>query len=955
DFSVQWQGTYPDIAAYNLNGHFVGLSLKAQKPRPARAASGKIPAQPAIPGIPGFENLTGRVEANQQGGNVSLNADNLILHLPGYFAEPAMLFDTFKMQANWSFLPKDQFQFQIGKLDFTKQGLSGSFSGKHLMPGNREPGKAAGTIDLTGRMDGLDLKTIGRYLPLQMAEYSRKWMTGALEDGMARDIIVRLKGDLNDFPFKPATPGGKPMGEFKLSMRLENAKLNYTPGRFAKDGRSALWPQAEQINGSITVANERIEILGDTAKTENVDLQNVVATIPDLTSNDMRLDITGTASGALPDFVHYTNISPVAGWIGNFTDDTQSSGDAKLLLKFQMPLNHALDTAVQGSLQFLDDDINLFKGLPLLSHVKGKLEFSDKGFNLNGVNAHFLGGTSVVSGGTQVNKQFQVKAAGNLTTEALRQIYPTLSNRISGHTRYALTVNEKSRQPDIMLESDLRGMKLDFPEPLKKAAAEALPIKLKVSALPAAGNGLRDEIRVALGTNMSARYVRQKAAGKNAGWRLVQGGIGVNVRPPEPASGLALSVSLKSLDLDAWKTALAATGRSAKKSTSNGGLANELGFAQYIDPTRFYARADTLSLSGLRLEQAELDATLNDNGGQAHLKSAHASGQINWQDIDTNKGKVSARLTSLIVPKTALSDVSGVLTGEKGPSQLPAIDLIAENFELYGKKLGRTELVASNTPGTAGREWTISKLAISNPDANLKASGKWNTQGGNNATKMTYALHIDNAGKLLGRMGYPNVLRNGKGKIDGHLEWHGSPFAFDIPSLSGKVSLAVESGQFLKAEPGVARLLGVLSLQSLPRRLSLDFRDIFSAGFAFDSINASADITNGAAKTDNLKMRGLNATVLIEGVADVVKETQNLHVVVIPEVNASAASVVYGMAVNPVIGVGTFLAQLVLRDPLRKILTYEYQITGTWNDPSVNKIERKISETLRALRPTTDS
>ncbi len=955
DFSVQWQGTYPDVTTYNLNGQVIGLSLKAQKPRPARPASGKTPAQPPIPGIPGFENLTGQVDANQKGGNLSLDSDRLTLHLPGYFADPAMLFDTFKMQANWSFLPKDQFQFQIGKLDFTQQGLRGSLSGKYLTPNSSEPGKA-GTIDLTGRLDELDIKTIGRYLPLQMADYSRKWMSGALEDGMARDILVRLKGDLNDFPFTPTTPGGKPKGEFKLSMRLDNAKLNYTPGRFAKDGHSPLWPQAEQIVGSIMVTNERIEIRGDTAKTANVDLQNVVAVIPDFMSSDIMLEINGMASGALTDFVRYTNISPVATWIGNFTEDTQASGDAKLLLKFQMPLNHALDTVVHGSLQFLGNDIILLKDLPLLSRAKGRLEFSEKGFNLNGINAQFLGGSTNISGGTQPNKLFQVKASGNLTVDALRQSYPVLSNRISGHANYALVVNEKSRQPDITIESDLRGLKLDFPEPLKKAANETLPLKLKVSALPAGGNALRDEIRIALGSNMSARYVRQKPSGKNAAWRVVQGGIGVNVAAPEPASGLALSISMKSLDLDTWQKTLAPVSRSGKAAQSaKNGLASGLGFAQYIDPDHFSARASGLSFSGIVLEQAEIEAALTDAGGQADIKSNQTSGRISWQDFSSGKGKVTARLAHLTVQKTDFSEVSGVLTGKKGPSQLPAIDIVAENFELFGKKLGRTELIASNTPGTAGREWNISKLAINNPDANLVASGKWNTQGGNNTTQMTYALHIDNAGKLLGRMGYPGVLRNGKGKVDGQLEWRGSPVALDIPSLSGKVNLAMESGQFLKAEPGVARLLGVLSLQSLPRRLSLDFRDIFSAGFAFDSINASASIANGVAKTNNLKMRGLNATVLIEGMADIVQETQDLHVVVIPELNASAASVVYGMAVNPVIGVGTFLAQLVLRDPLRKIMTYEYQVSGTWSDPAVKKIERNLSKVWSAPTPSTDS
>ena len=58
-------------------------------------------------------------------------------------------------------------------------------------------------------------------------------------------------------------------------------------------------------------------------------------------------------------------------------------------------------------------------------------------------------------------------------------------------------------------------------------------------------------------------------------------------------------------------------------------------------------------------------------------------------------------------------------------------------------------------------------------------------------------------------------------------------------------------------DPGIAKLLGVLSLQSLPRRLTLDFRDIFQQGFAFDGIDGDVKIGQGQATTRNLRMRGV--------------------------------------------------------------------------------------------------
>ena len=105
--------------------------------------------------------------------------------------------------------------------------------------------------------------------------------------------------------------------------------------------------------------------------------------------------------------------------------------------------------------------------------------------------------------------------------------------------------------------------------------------------------------------------------------------------------------------------------------------------------------------------------------------------------------------------------------------------------------------------------------------------------------------------------------------MEGQVAWLGSPLALDYPSMSGSFHVNVEAGQFLKADPGLAKLLGVLSLQSLPRRLALDFRDVFTEGFAFDFVRGDITIQQGIAATNNLQMKGVNAAVLMEGKADI--------------------------------------------------------------------------------------
>jgi uncharacterized protein YhdP len=369
------------------------------------------------------------------------------------------------------------------------------------------------------------------------------------------------------------------------------------------------------------------------------------------------------------------------------------------------------------------------------------------------------------------------------------------------------------------------------------------------------------------------------------------------------------------------------------------------------------ARATELILLGKKLDNVVVGASHQNDAWQANIDSEQASGYVTWNQPQAGQGlgKVTARLASLVIPKSAASEVSDLLEGKDTTTEMPAVDIVAENFELFGKKFGHLELAAHNARGFGGREWRINKLAIVNPDGELKATGKWTSKAGDSQSSLTYTLDIADAGKLLDRFGFANVLRAGKGRMQGEISWKGMPFALDIPSLSGQFQLNIASGQFLKVDPAAAKLLGVLSLQSLPRRLVLDFRDVFSEGFAFDGVTATASIAQGVVKTENFKMRGVAATVLIDGTADIAKEAQNLHVVVIPEINMGAASVVYGLAVNPVIGVGTFLAQLFLRDPLMKAFTFEYQVTGPWKEPVVTKLARKPASPAPTGAVTSDS
>lgn len=949
DVSARWEGAYPDIGRYSLKGQFSHVSMPVQ---PARGKAGIGLA------MPGFDNLSGSIEANNQGGAVTLDSTAVVLRVPGYFPKPSIDLDQLGLQARWSFQHKDALLLEVQTLQFAKDAVHGALAGQYLVPLDRAHSKSLGIIDMNGTFSGLDVARIDAYLPKITPVQLRSWLTGALVSGTLQDAHVQVKGELADFPFDPkmiSSSVSKSPGEFKVAGQIVNGKLDVAPGMFAKEGKAPMWPLIEAIQGRISFDRTRMEIDARSARIHAVAVSAVTVVMPDILSPDLQLSVDGTASGALQELVGFVNDSPVLDWIGRFTEETRATGNAVLGLKLQLPLSRLLDSKVQGTLQLGANDVALQRAIPTLQQASGKLEFNEKGVAVNAIKANFVGGPVSVTGGSQRDGAIVIRADGSVTSEGLRHAFAApaiqhLADHITGGTRYGVTIAVRKKRLEILVETSLQGVGLDFPAPLKKTASDILPLKFEVvDGVSDDGAGARDEIRIALGSALSARYLRHKGPEKNAPWHVVSGGIGVNVPAPQPERGVGINVSLKRLNIDAWRnlassvTAVGTTAGEGHPAAQAGVTSDVSGLEQYLEPDVLSARATELIVAGKTLDNVVVGLSHQNHLWQANIDSVQASGYLSWDESATapGSGRVTARLSSLTIPKTAAADVSDILESGTANTQFPALDIVAENFELYGKRLGRLELIAANKPGVAGiREWRIDKLSLLNPDAELKATGGWRSINSDSATNLSYRMTITNAGRLLERFGFANIIRGGKGVLDGDLSWNGMPFALDIPSLGGQMRIDMAAGQFLKVDPGAAKLLGVLSLQSLPRRLTLDFRDVFSEGFAFDSITGAMAIAQGTAITDNLKMRGVAATVVMSGSADIERETQNLHVAVIPEINVGAASVVYALAVNPVIGVGSFLAQLFLRDPLMRAFTFEYRITGPWTAPLVVKVDR---------------
>ena len=934
DVQLGWQKAADGPLRYSIQTTFAGLGSRGREADPLTTRTG-LPR----PGLPGFENLSGTLTATEVGGKVHVDADNAALEFPGVFEVARLAPGKVKAAVGWATEPNLQLRFEQVLLSNPDLELSGSGA-------YRGTGKSPGVLDISARIARLAAPSAHLYAPLVLGSGVRTWLRTALVGGEAVDASVRLRGELAEFPFASGS------GEFLATAHVRGVSLDYlspnlTPGEPVGKTR---WTPATNLDGELRVDRNKLQFTGHQARVFETRLSGIDVRIPELVARDPHLLVNFGATGATTDLLRFIGTSPVGGWLGNFLADTRAEGNAQTDIRLDMPLKDTHATRVNGAVTLAGGDISLLPDVPPFYSAAARIEFTESNFRIANATAGFLGGQVSLEGGMRPDGPIAINAGGTATPAGVRRLtdialVQRVLDRAQGTTRYAAALTVRGGRTELHVETALAGWAFNLPAPLQKTAAEEWPTRFEIVPQgDAAGVTRTDRMRLLIRDKFAMQLARVTPRGAPA--RMLSGIIRVGRGDDAdveavPETGLRVLVDVPRLEVDQWKPLVAPPG--GEGSGGPGGATAGSGM-----PDLIAARVDELVFSGKTVAKVVLGATRAAEGDDvlwlANVVSDNATGSVNWRmPRGDSPGRVSARLARLVVPDSNPSQVTDVF--DAPADDAPALDVIVDSFELGEHKLGRLELVAQNTGSDNAAQWQLQRLEISNPDARMHATGRWYREPGAERRTMALdlALEFNDAGHLLTRFGIAGALRGGEGTLEGQISWRGAPVSIDYPTLAGSLKLASAKGQFLKADAGAGRLLGVLSLQALPRRLGFDFRDVFSEGFAFDSITATASIAAGVISTRDFRMRSANATVLIEGSSDLRAETQNMHILVLPEVSATSASLVYALLANPAIGLGTFIAQLLLRDPLSKAFSFEYDVTGSWRDPVVKRRERVAS------------
>ncbi|MDP2238684.1 MAG: YhdP family protein [Burkholderiales bacterium] len=876
DVDVRWTGEWREPSQYSVRGRFQDLALKSYRK------------------IPGFSGISGNIDGNEKAGALHLNTGAARLDMPLVFREP-LQFEAFTAQLGW-LRGSAGAELRMNSISFSNQHLAGTLFGSYRMP-------AAGgsVIDLTGNLTRADARYGSLYVPLVVGKSARDWLDLAFIDGQSNDVALRLKGNLADFPFAD----GK-TGIFQVVAKVTGAVINY----------GAKWPRIENVAGELNFRGKRMDVFARQGSILGAKLGKVHAEIPDLISNENVLRVTGEAEGPTGEFLAFIEKSPVNDMVDRFTEGMRAQGNGKLTLKLEIPL-HALDkTKVTGGYQLINNVISGGDDLPPLEQANGRLDFSESSVRVQNATGTFMGGPVSMSAVTQRDATVRGTLQGQANFDSLRRAggAPAWMLSLRGSAPWRGSFVLRNKLADLVLESNLQGVASDLPAPLVKSAAEAVALRIERRYL----GKQQDQIIVSYGDIVSANLQRRTEAGASV---IRRGNIRLGSIAPEPQrDGVSIAGSLKSLNVDRW-LALAGGGSDGMK----------------IDFSTIDLKIGEIEALARRFNDVALVGTMQGGAWRATVSGRELEGTATWQP--QGRGKLTARLKKLSIPPAIEVPASPVQPAAERVRELPALDIVADQFQIKGKQLGKLELTAVSE----ARDWRIERLRLTNPDGALAADGVWQNWHTQPRTQINLQLETGDIGKLLTRLGYPEGVRRGTAKVHGTLAWPGSPQDFDYPQLSGNIVLEAAKGQFVKLEPGIGKLLGILSLQALPRRISLDFRDIFSEGFAFDEILGGVNISRGVATANNFRLRGPSANVVMAGDVDLAKETQKLRVKITPSIS-DAASIAGALIGGPIAGVAAFLAQKLLKDPLDQMASYEYDVTGTWADPQVQKVDNQSDQ-----------
>ncbi|MBA2653419.1 MAG: TIGR02099 family protein [Tatlockia sp.] len=855
---------------------------------------------------PGFDNLSGAFYWQPKEGRLELAGEKILINQKKQ--KPITISDL-KAAFDWQ-EASDGLRVNIERLVLNHPNLSLDIKGKV----DKIATNSSGQVNLKAVFSGKNIDMLLPYLP-------EKQLKPKLEAWLKRDVkrIGELNGDLiingsiADFPYD------KQAGEFEINTQVKGVDLF-----FSRD-----WPLVKNMAMSLRV-NKR-DLAADI----------VYANLAEMTSykSSIRINDMGLGREILDLRTHF---DLKAGKALSALMATPLNKKLSALSILEMKGLLGLDLQLEAPLYPEDDNILAFGNLSFhnnqlkvhhsmddieLNNLTGWLQFNQSGIIDSKLSAQLFNSPAnlVITSILKPIPSTQVKIETLATAEMLnKKLKLPISSILHGsawmQSTFQLT-DDPNDLDHLHLQTALDGLSIDLPPPLGKTAEAKTPLTLDIDFNPQKALRMRLNYENRLSSNLW--FSRSKGALK---FKKGEIRIGSGLAKKQNREGLKVIGSLASFDLQNWLDAQAKLPTIQDKSMLSTALNS-------IDLEFSIAKIWKENYKDLALKAIKLD----EDDWSIQLKHERLAGTLRYQ-LGSNtlsgefdrihlENKLADNKTALMKPSTLK------------PSDIPNLDLRIASFQLGATDLGDISLKTKSS----SKLWQLDYCKIKSPSYLLNVKGEWKQESEVNVTNFQADMKIVDLAKSLEQWKINPGVEAKRGDVQFQGGWDGSLPDFQLAKLNGQMKIDLINGRITNLSPeteekiGLGKLLSILSLQTLPRRLKLDFSDLSKTGYSFDKFQGNFDISNGIMNTQDSHIDGPVAYASIKGNLDIAKQYFDVDLKVSPHITASLP-VVATIAGGPIAGLATWVVSKIINQEMHKVSGYSYKITGPWKQPVVQQV-----------------
>lgn len=810
---------------------------------------------------------------------------------------------------------------------------------------------ATGFMSLYVDVSPLALNEVSSLFPTSlMGANTDKYLTRAFTgNGEITNARVLWHGRTSDFPFEDNT------GIFQAYVDIKQGDFLFAPN----------WPALNNLDLSLFFVNNALVMESPSATLADVKISNMSAAIPSFKPG-ARLEIYATGKGSGEALTVLMMDSSLKNSLGKvLSDDVQISGPLSADIKLDIPFK-GKDVVASGIAHLSNNPVYITKTNMLFDKASGDVSFTNGDIDASGLTAQFLQQpvNLSLSGRQGETYDLNVELDGRWHVHPLANYVNTdLTEYIDGegdwNTKVELTLSKDGFEYSANLTADLTATQSILPAPFDTSAGSSFPLQI-IST----GDGKASNVKATLGSNIRFDGVLPHKEMQFSRAHLALGESDIaNI-----GTGFSISANLARADVQEWFSTidmlLSGKGKDTGDASAktNDQLASQSKITEgkrtnlFGTPSRIFAKADMLNLAGHTIKKAELNATERNKDWILDLASPQARATIRINsDLDEQGIEVNADYLSLDKPAepeaSATADnnnalaATGVAPIEEDespysidPNTLPPIYFYCQSCGVHGIDLGEVTLdVAKEDGGLA-----IRQLLVKSDESNLTATGYWKHIGGEVKSALNGTLTSPDVGQMLKEYGVESGIKDSSANVQFDINWPNAPMDFGFEQLNGNVEWSLSDGYLTELSDKGSRIFTLFSLNSLVRKLSLDFRDVFAKGFFYDDMGGTLSIVNGKAYTDDTEIDGGAGEIEITGFTDLNTGGLNYNVSFAPNVTGNLPFLVYFLATPP-----TALAALAIDQVLtsaKVISNVNYRVTGTIKEPKFDEVERNSKD-----------